>query len=72
MHPGDGCLSENPDFADACASAGLRFVGPPGRVMREMGEKTAARRVAREAGAGPMWIASSAMRTWVAVRSASL
>jgi len=50
IHPGYGFLSENPDFADACASAGLRFVGPPGRVMREMGEKTAARRVAREAG----------------------
>jgi acetyl-CoA carboxylase, biotin carboxylase subunit len=50
IHPGYGFLSENPDFADACASAGLRFVGPPGRVMREMGEKTAARRVARGAG----------------------
>ncbi len=50
IHPGYGFLSENPEFADACASAGLRFVGPPGRVMREMGEKTAARRVARDAG----------------------
>ena len=50
IHPGYGFLSENPDFADACASAGFRFVGPPGRVMREMGEKTAARRVAREVG----------------------
>jgi len=50
IHPGYGFLSENPDFADACAAAGLRFVGPPGHVMREMGEKTAARRVARAAG----------------------
>jgi acetyl-CoA carboxylase biotin carboxylase subunit len=50
IHPGYGFLSENPEFADACASAGFRFVGPPGRVMREMGEKTAARRVARDAG----------------------
>lgn len=50
IHPGYGFLSENPDFADACVEAGLCFVGPPGRVMREMGEKTAARRVAREAG----------------------
>ncbi|HEU5347934.1 MAG TPA: acetyl-CoA carboxylase biotin carboxylase subunit [Ktedonobacterales bacterium] len=50
IHPGYGFLSENPDFADACAAAGFRFVGPPGRVMREMGEKTAARRVARQAG----------------------
>jgi acetyl-CoA carboxylase, biotin carboxylase subunit len=50
IHPGYGFLSENPTFADACAEAGFRFVGPPGRIMREMGEKTAARRVAREAG----------------------
>jgi acetyl-CoA carboxylase biotin carboxylase subunit len=50
IHPGYGFLSENPDFADACAEAGFRFVGPPGRIMREMGEKTAARRVARAAG----------------------
>jgi pyruvate carboxylase len=50
IHPGYGFLSENPEFADACEAAGLRFVGPPGRVMREMGEKTAARRVARGAG----------------------
>jgi acetyl-CoA carboxylase biotin carboxylase subunit len=50
IHPGYGFLSENPDFADACAAAGIRFIGPPGRIMREMGEKTAARRVARAAG----------------------
>ncbi|MDE3230312.1 MAG: hypothetical protein KGO05_10555, partial [Chloroflexota bacterium] len=44
IHPGYGFLSENPDFADACEAAGIIFVGPSGRVMREMGEKTAARR----------------------------
>jgi acetyl-CoA carboxylase, biotin carboxylase subunit len=49
IHPGYGFLSENPDFADACAAAGITFVGPSGRVMREMGEKTAARRKAQEA-----------------------
>jgi acetyl-CoA carboxylase biotin carboxylase subunit len=50
IHPGYGFLSENADFADACAAAGIHFVGPSGRVMRAMGEKTAARRVAVEAG----------------------
>jgi acetyl-CoA carboxylase biotin carboxylase subunit len=49
IHPGYGFLSENADFADACAHAGLIFVGPPGRVMRELGEKTAAKRVAMQA-----------------------
>ncbi|MGE5408034.1 MAG: biotin carboxylase N-terminal domain-containing protein, partial [Syntrophothermus sp.] len=38
IHPGYGFLSENPDFADACEAAGITFVGPSGRVMREMGE----------------------------------
>lgn len=50
IHPGYGFLSENPEFADACAEASFRFAGPPGRIMREMGEKTAARRVAQQAG----------------------
>ena len=50
IHPGYGFLSENADFADACQDAGLVFVGPPGRVMRELGEKTAAKRVASQAG----------------------
>ena len=49
INPGYGFLSENPEFADACAAAGITFVGPSGRVMREMGEKTAARRKAQEA-----------------------
>lgn len=49
IHPGYGFLSENPVFADACEAAGLTFVGPTARVMREMGEKTAARRKAQEA-----------------------
>jgi acetyl-CoA carboxylase biotin carboxylase subunit len=49
IHPGYGFLSENADFADACALANLVFVGPPGKVMRELGEKTAAKRVAAKA-----------------------
>ena len=50
IHPGYGFLSENADFADACAEAGIIFVGPPGHVMRTLGEKTAAKRIAAEAG----------------------
>jgi acetyl-CoA carboxylase biotin carboxylase subunit len=50
VHPGYGFLSENADFADAVRSAGLVFVGPPGDVQRRLGEKTQARRIARDAG----------------------
>jgi acetyl-CoA carboxylase biotin carboxylase subunit len=50
IHPGYGFLSENDAFADACAEAGVIFIGPPGHVMRALGEKTAAKRIAVEAG----------------------
>jgi pyruvate carboxylase len=46
IHPGYGFLSENPDFADACRAAGIIFVGPPSDVMRQLGNKVAARRLA--------------------------
>ena len=49
IHPGYGFLSENPDFAQACADAGIVFVGPPAAVQRALGEKTSARRLAIEA-----------------------
>ena len=50
VHPGYGFLSESAEFADAVRDAGLVFVGPPGDVQRKLGEKTQARRLAREAG----------------------
>ena len=50
VHPGYGFLSENPDFADACRDAGLIFVGPGSDVMRLLGNKVSARKLAESAG----------------------
>jgi len=50
IHPGYGFLSENPELADACEKAGVVFIGPPARAMRDMGSKTAARARMAEAG----------------------
>jgi pyruvate carboxylase len=50
IHPGYGFLSENPDFARACAAAGITFVGPQPRLLEVLGNKVAARKLAAEAG----------------------
>ncbi|MBM3390999.1 MAG: pyruvate carboxylase [Betaproteobacteria bacterium] len=50
IHPGYGFLSENPDFAEACAQAGIVFIGPKPDVMRLLGNKVSARELAQKAG----------------------
>ena len=50
IHPGYGFLSENADFADACAAAGLIFIGPSGDSIRRVGSKTSARELAVASG----------------------
>ncbi len=50
IHPGYGFLSENPEFVDAVAAAGLVFIGPSGAAIRAMGLKDAAKALMAEAG----------------------
>ena len=50
IHPGYGFLSENSEFADALAAAGITFIGPPASAIVAMGEKTGARRMMMAAG----------------------
>ncbi len=45
IHPGYGFLSENPIFAERVTSEGLAFIGPPARVMADLGDKTKAREI---------------------------
>jgi 3-methylcrotonyl-CoA carboxylase alpha subunit len=50
VHPGYGFLSENAAFAEACAAAGIAFIGPPPSAIRAMGLKDAAKRTMKSAG----------------------
>jgi acetyl-CoA carboxylase biotin carboxylase subunit len=49
VHPGYGFLAENGDFAQACQTAGLTFIGPPADVLRAVGDKLTARELAQAA-----------------------
>ena len=50
LHPGYGFLAENPALARACADASVTFIGPSPEAMEQLGSKTAARHLARDAG----------------------
>ncbi len=50
IHPGYGFLSENADFAEACAAAGLVFIGPAAAAMRAMGSKSEAKALMEKSG----------------------
>src|SRR5512143_547548 len=50
IHPGYGCLSENPAFAELCEKLGLKFIGPRSEMLRLMGNKVQAREAMEKAG----------------------
>ena len=50
IHPGYGFLSENAGFAEACAAAGITFIGPSPRAIKLMGSKSAAKTIMKQAG----------------------
>ena len=50
IHPGYGFLAENPSFCKRCTDAGMVFIGPPPKVISDMGDKVIARRIMTAAG----------------------
>ena len=71
VHPGYGFLAENEDFAQACLDAGLVFVGPPPKAMRDLGLKTEARKLMQSAGVPVVPGTIEALRDIAEVRRAA-
>ena len=64
IHPGYGFLAENAEFAEACAAAGITFVGPTPDMLRSFGDKTAARKIAEKAGVQIVPGTAEALTDW--------
>ncbi|MGH7171624.1 MAG: pyruvate carboxylase, partial [Gemmataceae bacterium] len=62
IHPGYGFLSENANFARACAEAGLTFIGPRVEILEQLGDKVVARDIANKASV-PILAGSAAVRS---------
>src|SRR5262249_7241949 len=63
IHPGYGFLSENADFARACAAAGITFVGPRVEILQALGDKVVARGIAQKAQVPTLAGSSAAVKT---------
>ena len=50
IHPGYGFLAENAEFADMCRDSGIKFIGPDGAMIRQMGNKAMAKELMTKAG----------------------
>ncbi|MDF2493957.1 acetyl-CoA carboxylase biotin carboxylase subunit [Sphingomonas sp.] len=74
IHPGYGFLSERADFAEACAAAGIAFIGPPAAAIAAMGDKIQSKKIAEAAGVnvvpghpGPVSDTAEALRVAAAI-----
>ena len=67
IHPGYGFLAENAEFAGQCKQVGLVFIGPPGSVISQMGDKERARRLMRENGV-PVIPGTGLLESWQEAR----
>jgi len=68
VHPGYGFLAENAEFAEACAAAGLTFIGPNPAAIRSMGSKTESRKRMKAAGVPIVPGLEEAVASWEEIR----
>ena len=71
IHPGYGFLSQNPNFAKSCNKAKIMFIGPTHQVMKRMGDKVRARKLAQKAGLPVLPGSDGEVKDKVAAKSAA-